>query len=185
MDVHANGANEALNMKNKERGSSLIEFTLVGIPLIFLLISTVEMARGMWIYHTLAYAIREGTRFVAVKGQGCATSPSSCAVTVGRIAEEIRRAGIGLDPEALSGVTFKALSGRTITCATLQDCLSDGTQWPSSAGAPDPGAAQGAEIEITATYPFRSALSMLWPGAGKVKFGTFSFPVSSREAIQF
>jgi Flp pilus assembly protein TadG len=47
----------------KERGgTSLVEFTLVGIPMIFLLISTFEVARGMWEYHTLAYAVKEGTR---------------------------------------------------------------------------------------------------------------------------
>ena len=172
-------------MKNNERGSTLLEFTLVGIPLLFLLISTVEMARGMWIYHTLAYAIREGTRFVAVKGQGCATTPNSCAVTVGRIAQEIRNNGVGLDPSVMTDVTFTAMSGRTVTCGTLQDCMSNTTQWPSDAGTPDPGAAQGAEIEITAVYPFRSAIAMLWPGAGRIQFGTFYFPASSREAIQF
>ena len=42
-------------MRNRERGTTLLEFTLVGIPLIFLLISTVEISRGMWQYHTLAH----------------------------------------------------------------------------------------------------------------------------------
>ena len=34
-------------------GQSLVEFTLVGIPLIFVLISVFEISRGMWMYHTL------------------------------------------------------------------------------------------------------------------------------------
>ena len=59
-------------IRNHRRGgSSLIEFTLVGIPLIFVLLSTFEMARGMWLYHTLAYAARQGTRYAIVHGVNC------------------------------------------------------------------------------------------------------------------
>jgi Flp pilus assembly protein TadG len=174
-------------MRKRQRGSTLLEFTLVGIPLIFLLISTVEIARGMWIYETLAHSVRQGTRFTIVKGQDCATSPNSCAVTIARIAQEMQRAGIGLDPAAFTNVTFTAYAGRTITHATLQDCLSDTTQWPTTAGASDAGAAVGADLEISVTYPFRTAMSMFWPGAGTALSspGIFYFPASSRESIQF
>jgi Flp pilus assembly protein TadG len=173
-------------MEKRERGTSLLEFTLVGIPMVFLLISTVEIARGMWQYHTLAHAIRQATRFAVVKGQNCATLPNSCAVTIARVAQEIQNAGIGLDPSAFTNVTFTAVSGRTVTHTTLSDCLSDTTQWPTSSGSPDPGAAVGADIEISAVYPFRSAIAMFWPGTGKgTSFGTFYFPASSRESIQF
>ena len=55
--------------ESKRRGNSMIEFTLVGIPLMFVLISIVELSRGMWIYHTLAHAVKEGTRYTAVRGQ--------------------------------------------------------------------------------------------------------------------
>ena len=50
-------------------GNATIEFTLVEIPLLCVLISTFEMARGMWLYHTLAYAVKEGARYAAVRGQ--------------------------------------------------------------------------------------------------------------------
>ena len=40
--------------RNRLRGSATIEMALVGIPIIFTLSSRFEMARGMWIYHTLA-----------------------------------------------------------------------------------------------------------------------------------
>ena len=33
--------------------------TLVGIPIIFTLICVFEISRGMWIYHTLAYAVND------------------------------------------------------------------------------------------------------------------------------
>ena len=173
-------------MRKREQGSTLLEFTLVGIPLIFLLISTVEVARGMWTYATLAHAVRQATRFTIVKGQNCATSPNSCGVTIARIAQEMQQAGVGLDTRSFNNVTFTAYSGRTITHTTLQDCLSDTTSWPTTPGATDAGAATGADLEISVKYSFRSALSMFWPGAGKASsIGILYFPASSRESIQF
>jgi Flp pilus assembly protein TadG len=173
-------------MRRRQHGGTLLEFTLVGIPLIFVLISTVEIARGMWIYEMLGHAVRQGVRFTVVKGQNCATSPNSCAVTIGRIAQEMQKAGVGLDPAAFTNVTFTAYAGRTITHATLQDCLADTTQWPAAAGTTDAGAAVGADIEISVQYPFRTPISMLWPGAGRSSSaGLFYFPASSRESIQF
>ena len=46
--------------RKSQRGGSLIEFTFVGIPLMFVLISIFEASRGMWTYNLLAHAIKEG-----------------------------------------------------------------------------------------------------------------------------
>jgi Flp pilus assembly protein TadG len=40
------------------KGSAIVEFTLVAIPLIFIQISIVEICRGMWDYHSLAQAVK-------------------------------------------------------------------------------------------------------------------------------
>jgi Flp pilus assembly protein TadG len=173
-------------MRRRQRGNTLLEFMLVGIPLIFLIICTVEVARGMWTYVTLAHSVRQAARFTIVKGQNCATSPNSCTVTIARIAQEMQRAGIGLDPSTFTDVTFTAYSGRTITHTSLYDCLSDTTSWPATPGSTDAGAATGADLEISAVYPFRTAFSFFWPGTGKARgAGLFYFPASSRESIQF
>jgi len=173
-------------MRRRQRGSTLLEFTLVAIPLIFVLISTVEVSRAMWTYATLAHAVRQATRFTIVKGQNCVNSPNACSVTIARIAQEMQRAGIGLDPANFSNVTFTAYAGRTITHTTLQDCLSDTTSWPASPGSSDPGAATGADLQISVVYPFRSAFALFWPGAGRaLGAGVYYFPASSRESIQF
>ncbi len=174
------------------RGNALMEFTLVGIPTILVLISTFEIARGMWVYHTLAYAIKEGTRYAAVHGQNCTILNNRCAVQIRDIARVIRDSGVGLDTSRLSGVEFRSVS-RTITCPTLDACLKTGelgdTYWPAlpqgSAGYPDLGADRAKDIQITAQYPFQSAISMVWPGAGGIVFPTFVFPGSSRERIQY
>ncbi|MBI4908521.1 MAG: pilus assembly protein [Acidobacteria bacterium] len=169
----------------KEYGNAMIEFTLVGIPTIFVLISIFEMSRGMWIYHTLAHAVREGTRFAIVHGQNCSQPPNQCATTVAQVATRMREAGVGLLPNQLM-VTMSTASGptsiQTVGPATLSSLLGQtGTTFPSGAGS-----APGNDIVITATYPFSSAIAMFWPGAGPGQtFGTFNLPASSRDKVQF
>lgn len=161
----------------------MIEFTLVGIPVLFVLISTFEMARGMWIYSTLAHAVREGSRFAIVHGRNCATLPHQCTVTVGDVATRIRNAGVGLETSQLM-VTMRNSSGPndliTVGPASLQSLLGNGTVFPSGAGG-----VPGNDVSITATYPFRSAIAMFWPGATGVNFTLVHLPASSRDKVQF
>jgi hypothetical protein len=164
---------------HRRKGSTLLEFTLVGIPLIFILISVFEMARGMWIYHTLAHATKEGTRFTIVHGHNCTLAPNSCVVTVADIATRIKDAGVGLLPNELNVVLMSQTS--TVPCMPLSNCLSNSAPWPTF-----PSNQPGMDITINARYPFRSAISMFWPGGGPgVNFGTFNLPASSTETIQF
>jgi len=181
------------------RGNTLIEFTLIGIPIMFVLISIFEMSRGMWLYQTMAYAIKAGNRYVIVHGRGCSELRSCCAVQISQIAERIRDAGVGLVPEDMQNVTFSAPGAATIVCSTLAGCLPSGsdadkdTWWPALAQPHciDPASVlsnasdRNNRVEITAQYPFRSALAFFWPGAGTFTFGTFLMGGSSRESIQY
>ena len=163
----------------KRAGVAAIEFALVGIPVIFLLISVFEISRGMWIYHTMAYAVKEGTRYSSVHGWGCTTSGNTCSVTVANIAQKISDSAPGLLPTQLT-LTFTS-SGGTITCVVSPACLANTNTWP-----PAGANAAGSDISISGTIPFQSALAMFWPGAGSgVSFGTFQFPASSTESITF
>jgi hypothetical protein len=169
----------------------------------FLLVSVFEMSRGMWLYHTLAHSVKEGTRFAIVRGNNCNLAPNNCVVTLREVSGRIRWSAVGFLATDLENVVFTSISGqdpatgadtvaRQITCPTLEDCLKPGglgnTYWPANApGADDAaGADRLSRIEIAATYRFRSALAMFWPGAGKgVNFGTFVLPASSKERIQY
>jgi Flp pilus assembly protein TadG len=183
----------------RQSGNALIEFTLAGIPLMFVLISTFDMARGMWMYHTLAHSIKEGARLAVVHGNGCRENPNQCQISVGDIARRIEQTGVGLLPNELQ-VTM-ASSTRTIT-GTLQTLRTNAECFPVSAGcactvtvppavapspvppvcnAPiDPGAEWGEDITITATYPFRSFITFF-----SVQFGTYNLPASSRQRIEY
>jgi hypothetical protein len=165
---------------NRRLGSATLEMTLVGIPLVFVLISTVEMARGMWIYHTLAHAVREGTRFTIVHGADCKLAANKCQVKVGDIAGVIQNAAVGLYDADNFMIEMKSLTD-DIGPITLNSALSSTTVFPSAGGD-----AVLAPITFTVTYPFQSAIAMFWPGAGNgMNFGTFTLPASSQEVIQF
>ena len=166
--------------QNRRLGSATLEMTLVGIPLIFVLISTVEMARGMWIYHTLAYALREGTRYAIVHGANCKLAQNSCTVTVGQIATVVQNAAPGLYDAANFQIEMQSLTDDT-GLISLTSALASATVFPSAGGD-----AIAAPITFTATYPFDSAIAMFWPGAGRgMSFTNVTFPASSQEEIQF
>jgi Flp pilus assembly protein TadG len=165
---------------NRRRGSAILEFTLVGFPSIFLLISVVEISRGMWQYHTLARAVDKGSRLASIRGRGC-NNPNTCGVTVGNIATAISLGAIGLPADSFD-VTLVSDSGQTINCRPLASCLSNATVWPPSAGNDN---APGRRVTVTATYPFRSALAMFWPGQDAVQFEAVTFPASSTQRILF
>ena len=74
----------------------MLEFTLVGIPSLFLLISIFEISRGMWTYHTLTRAVNVGVRYASLHGQGCSSNGYSCGITVRDVAGKIAAAAPGL-----------------------------------------------------------------------------------------
>jgi Flp pilus assembly protein TadG len=160
----------------------MLEFTLIGIGLIFALISFFEMARGMWTYQNLAYAVREAARYAAVHGKDCA-SPNTCRVSVGQIVGVLQSAGVGLDPNQTT-VTLTSASGAT-TNGTVTSLLSNSTNWPPSTPATD--YADGQPVKIKASYPFQTVLAMFWPGAGGPlnDSQTFNLAASSTELIQY
>jgi Flp pilus assembly protein TadG len=164
-------------LRRKRSGNATIEFVLVGIPLMFVLISTCEMARGMWIYHTLAYAVKEGARYTVTRGQN---SPNKIKLSV--ICTYIVQQGTGLIDKNLN-LTFTSASGPLGPYAA--DCSVSGcsgnSQWP-----PDVDNQPGQTITITATYPFQSAIAMFWPGKTKgMSFAAMNFPTQAAEVMQF
>lgn len=178
------------------RGANLLEFTLVGIPIIFILISVFEISRGMWLYQTAAHASRETARYIVVHGANCLDE--ACGRTISDIATELSRNLVGLDPSEVR-VTFR--SGCTLqgnfrnACAnntddsqtgakTLATLMADNsmTDWPGITG--DTDSKDFVEVELR--FPFRSAIAMFWPGAGGGQnFGTVQMFAASREMFQF
>lgn len=182
------GSASAKRRSHRERGSAMVEMTLIGIPIMFVLISIFEISRGMWVYHSLAYAAKEGTRYASVHGLNCSTAPNTCTVTVANIATVIRNAGLGLEPDQLQvrmcascGVNASGTSDDT-GFQTLSALLSNNTTWPNPGGV---GAMMHSRITFELRYPFNSALAMFWPGASRVQFGRYIFAATAAETMHF
>lgn len=163
----------------KTRGNTTVEFTLAGIPLVFVLISTVEMCRGMMAYNSLGHTVREATRLASRSGENCLLDGNDCATSVSGMAARIQTAASGIPAQDLS-VTLNSAAGAR-SCSPVTACLEDDSLWP-----PEGANATGAEITVTASYSFRSAITMLWPGGGSADASrTFVLEASSTERIQF
>ncbi len=174
--------------RKRSSGAVVIEMTFVGIPLIFTLISIFEISRGMWVYHTLTYAVKEGTRFAIVHGQNCVNNPPSvlndCATSIAGVAQVIQNAGVGLDTGATGTyLRFYAPPGTAGTTCYFSGsgaCSSLTATWP-----PSPTNQVHDLIEIDIVTPFNSALSMFWPGWKPVSFASVNLGASSSDRIQF
>ena len=165
--------------KNGRKGSTILEFVLVGIPIIFIFICVFEMSRGMWNYHSIAFGVREGARYAAMHGVDC-NSPHTCQVSIGTITGVIRSNAVGIDPSLVT-LTFTPSTG-TATSDTMTNLASNTTIFP-----PNTANAQGQIVKISANYSFRTFLAVFWVGAGQGRnySGTFPLSTSSAEPIQF
>jgi hypothetical protein len=182
-------------------GQTMLEFTLVGIPIIFVLISIFEISRGMWIYETMAYSVKQGVRYATSHGFNCTKNGNTCTVKMGpaaadcnalnaleTVATVIRCAAAGLDP-ATTNITFytfidpagKVKQGGPCTLETSGAGACLPTVFP-----PDPqNRVTTYKVEVDMRTTFRSALSFFWPSAGTVHFGTFTLGANSADSIQF
>jgi Flp pilus assembly protein TadG len=173
------GANAGASTRRHLGGNTGLEFTMIGIPLVFVLISTVEMARAMWAYNSLGHSVRDAVRFAIRAGENCSTPPNDCATSVSAMATRVQQAAFGI-PVADLNLTLTSGNGTT-QCNPSTVCVDDNSAWP-----PAGANAVGDEITIAATYTFRPAIAMLWPGSGSVPApGAVVLRASSTERIQF
>ena len=165
-----------MDRRTGTRGSAIIEFTLVAIPLIFVQISAVEICRAMWDYHSLAQAVKAASRMAATRGAGCAGE--GCGTTVGQIATTISAYALGMPASSLN-VTLTSNAG-SVTCNPLSTCTGNASAWP-----PAGGNTVGSDIVITASYSFTSMLCMFAPGTNGMRFSGVTFTAKSRQTLLF
>ena len=161
--------------RSSQRGNSIVEMALIAAPMLLFAMATMELARGMWTYHTLAMSVKQGSRYVVVHGARCVSASSGCQSTIGAATGAITNSGVGLDPAQMQ-LTFSAGS-TTYTCSTAASCAGDATNWP-----PASNNAAGLPITITGSYNFKSVLGFLWP---ERMGGSFNVSAGSTEVIEF
>jgi Flp pilus assembly protein TadG len=158
-------------------GNALIEFVLVGVPIIFITISIVEVSIDMWEYHSLAYATEVTARYVTTHGATCSANGNSCTITIGNVATYFAAQALALDS---SKVIVKITDGSgTTTCNPVNTCNSTATQFPNASYN-----SVGSDIKIVSTYILRNPLALYWPPDVDAA-GTFTVGATSRQRIVF
>jgi Flp pilus assembly protein TadG len=170
--------NKTPKTTTKRRGFALVEFTLVGIPLMFLTISIIEASIAMWQYHSMMYANEVVARYAAMHGKGCTQNGNTCTITVGTLAKMIANQAPSLDTSKLD-VTLYSNSGNT-PCAPITACYSSNTQFPSNTDN-----AVGNDVKFVASYPIYNPMPLMWPGAGQTAGGDFTLGSTTRQRIVF
>ena len=149
------------------RGANMVEFMLVGIPLLFLIIAVIQMSLGMWTYNVLANAVDQTARYATV------TSGS----TVGGVAQRIETVGVGLLPGKLN-VTLASSNAAAVPCSPVSGCIGNSNPWPTGAAFTD-------TVTISGTYPFATPFAIFWPSAGPMKLaGNIVLGASSTQLVQ-
>ncbi|HEV2448482.1 MAG TPA: TadE/TadG family type IV pilus assembly protein, partial [Candidatus Sulfopaludibacter sp.] len=119
----------------RQRGSAMIEFALTGIPLLFIILSVIQMAIGMWHYHTIQYAVKEAGAYLALHGSSSGYCKSNTC-EIQNVASVLKSDAIGI-PASSINVTFTPVSSNHSTTGTayscrLDNCVTDTTTWPAS-----------------------------------------------------
>lgn len=157
------------------RGSQMIEFLLVGIPVLFVLLAIVQVSLGMFTYNTLASAVDVGARYASIH-----------TGTVGTVTQQIVNNAPGLIPANLT-LTFKGTTGGTSTTAgtltTVAACAASACL--GSAVAFPPGNAFYDTLTVSGNYPFATPFAMFWPTVGPMKLaGTVNLGATTTQLVQ-
>ncbi|MGH9487562.1 MAG: TadE/TadG family type IV pilus assembly protein [Terriglobales bacterium] len=84
-------------------GSALVEFALVIPVLLMLLLGTVELGWGIYVYHFVASAASQAARYASVRGAECSSWPSACPASASDIQTYVRDLAPGaIDTSALT-----------------------------------------------------------------------------------
>ncbi len=122
----------------RRRGNAIVEFAFVFVLFFIVLLTIMELGRGMWVYATIATATRRAGDYCMVRGSrrpGVATD----------ITDIVQRHTKGLDQSAL-----------TVTTTYNPDSDSPFT---------DPAAVSRNDIaQVRVTYPFRLMVGSVIPG---------------------
>jgi Flp pilus assembly protein TadG len=181
--------------RSRERGNQTVEFTMLGIPLVFILFSIANMSFGMLTMHTMQEAVEQAARFAATRGSTCSSGTNTCTVTVQQIAGAVASLAAGVSASKLSvTLTPAADTGNAITCNPLTACLSScssgcsgsrTTVWPTSTNGDN---SPGKDIIVSADCTVNAPIFMFWgggSGSGSEKEKSTSFHAYSRQRLMF
>jgi len=163
--------------RGRRRGSSLLEFALVGIPIMLLPTAILFVALDMWQYHTLAYSTQSTARYVSLHGRDCTENGSSCTVSIGDVATYFAAHAVALDPSNTKVILTSAT--QTITCNPVNTCVGNAAQFPN---ANDNGV--NFDVTVTAYYTVMNPARLI-PGVSSAGPSAFTLFATTRQRITY
>ena len=160
--------------RSSQRGTALIEFAFVGVPMILITVSVVSIALEMWQYSSLSYATAATARYVTTHGASCTQNGNTCGITVGNVASYFANQAMGLSATRLT-LTLTDGSGSTTCNPPYTSCESSTSAFPASSSN-----SVGSNITIMATYPVTNPVSMFWRASS-----TYNLGATSTQSIAF
>jgi Flp pilus assembly protein TadG len=181
------------NHRKSERGNHTLEFTLIGLPLTFLLFSIANMCFSMLTLHTLQQAVEQGGRYAVTRGSTCSSGTNTCSAKVQDIAAVVAKTAAGISPSKLNLTLIPASgTGNQISCAPVKSCLStcsDGcngsraTVWPPSTNNDN---SPGTDIVLTANCSLSAPMFMFWNGSpSATHISSTAFGAYTRQRLMF
>jgi Flp pilus assembly protein TadG len=159
------------------KGQALVEFTLVGIPMMFVAMSVVAVSIDMWQYQNLAYATTMTARYASMHGATCSQNGNTCTITIGNMATFFASQAMALNAGSVN-VTITDGGGST-TCNPVNSCNSGIAQFPSTGNN-----SVGSDVTVSATYTLKNPIAMFWPPDSDAAHD-FVTGAKSRQRIMF
>jgi Flp pilus assembly protein TadG len=160
----------------RERGSAVVEFSLVTVLVLFpLIFGIMDFARAAYAYHYVSFSAREAARWASVRGAQCANAlPAPCEATSG--------AGGTVDSHVRS-ISPAGFYVNGNACAATAGCLLVTASWPGApagsnapsscsggGGSNAPGCAVNVEVQYTFGFdlPFLPAATINMSSSSEV-----------------
>lgn len=105
-----------------------------------LLFGVMEASLGVYAFHYIAEAAREGTRYASVRGSSCAGSNSACPAQASDIQTYVK------------GLAYPGISPAAITVTTTWSAFASGTTCSPSSSCNNPG--DLVRVEVQYQFPF-------------------------------
>jgi Flp pilus assembly protein TadG len=132
-----------LRARDKEKGSTLVEFSLAVVAILIVLFGIIDIGRALYAYNWLSDAARRATRYAMVRGSKCSGLGTGCPAYSPDIQNYVTSLADGIDTSQL-----------TVT----SQCFAPGTARP---GMP-PCAAPG-WVKVTVQYQFHLLSPVMAP----------------------
>jgi hypothetical protein len=153
----------------------MLEFMLLGIPMLCVTTSIMCMALDAWQLWSLSYATDSTARYISMHGATCEQNGNNCAITTGQVAAYFENQASALSSGSVN-VTLADSSGTT-SCNPVSTCASGLAYFPASSAN-----SVGSDITVQATYQLTNPIFMLW---GNVNGDNYTVGAKSRVRVQF